>query len=1522
MAAMWVFSGTAGAQTCPISGSLDATDSSQLGRLARNSGALACPSPTTKGFPGFAEQTNPHIYDIYHFTNPGASSGCFTFTLSWTGTNVFFAVAYADGTFNPTSLSPGYIGDVNGTATPLSMGITIAAGASIDVVVYAIGSGSSGVGGAYTLTADCALTMTNSAIAVALSSSGTVVSGQMVTFTAHLTGNGGGPTPTGTVTFKDGSTVLGSAVTVDGSGNATLGTSALTAGTHTISAVYSGDGTYPARTSVIPQTVNKANTTTATVMSSQNPQVFGNAVTFTTTVSANAPGSGTPTGNVNFLDGATVIGTGALSSGTASITTSALTAGTHNITAAYQGSSGFNTSTSAAAVVQTISLGDTTAAVASSQNPEVIGNAVTFTATVTAVSPAVGTPGGIVTFLDGTTTLGTGTLAAGQATFTTSALTGGMHTITATYSGDGNFNPSASPTLTQTITLLDSSTVVASSTNPQIVGEIVTFTATVSGAGMPTGTVSFLDGTAVLGMGMVVAGQASFSTTDLVIGMNSITAVYSGDATFAASISPVLPQSIVAASAMVSLSSTPSGSSTFGDPVRFDATVSAMFGGAPTGTVTFQDGTATLGTAPIASGVASFTTSALGAGMHTVTALYGGDATHDTASASTPYDVAARPTTTTLASSANPSVSGQTVTLTATVAAGGVTPSGSVTFKDGSTMLGTGPVNLDGSGVATLNIASLAVGTHALTASYGGTANFVASTSASLSQTVNKAGTTTALTSPSPGVVLGQPVTFTATVSAVAPGTGAPTGTVTFSDGGSVLGTGTVGGGGQATFTTSTLAVGAHSITAAYGGDDGFNASTSTAFSVTVGQLASSTTLASMPNPQSVGGSVTFTATVTGSGTPTGSVSFLDGTTMLGSATLASGQATFMTSALAAGDHSITATYAGDSNFVPSTSAPLTQTIAKAAASLTLAATPSPSVADQSVRFDATVTATLGGTPTGTVTFSDGGTMLGMATINAGVATFSTATLSVGMHTITAAYAGDGSHGAASGITMLTVNPISTTTALASSVNSTVFGQATTLTATVTASGTTPTGSVTFKDGTTTLGTGAVALDASGQATLSVSSLTVGSHSLTAEYAGPAKLAASVSPAVSQSVGQASTVTTIATSSSPVLPGAAVTFVALVTVTTPGAGTPSGSVTFMDGATVLGTVALPSSDFVTFTTSSLADGTHTITASYAGDARFKASVSTALSQVVSGGAVVAALGAAPSAPVYGESLTFMSTLTAMAGGTPTGTVTFTEGTTTVGTGTLDANGVARLTTHLLPAGSHTMTVTYGGDSLHAAGSTASTTLSISKRSTATVLDAAPNPSAAEAAVTLTATITMSATPPAGGSDLVALDGTVTFKDGTTTVGTATVATGGTATLTLSTLTMGSHSLTATYEGADNYATSTSAAVTQQVTAAPPPDGGSDGAGTDGGADGALDAGDAAAGGGGSGGQADSGAGGTGGGAGHDAGGTSDGATDAPHGRSAGGGCGCHVADPSPSGIALLGLAALAALFTLRGRRRR
>jgi alpha-tubulin suppressor-like RCC1 family protein len=278
------------------------------------------------------------------------------------------------------------------------------------------------------------------------------VFGQMVGFTASVTG--GGVTPTGTITFKVGTATLGSgAVTLDASGQAVLNSTALIVGTHSITAQYSGDTVYAAKiSSIISQVVNKADATI--LVNSISPSVAGQGVTFTASVSSKAPGMGTPGGSVQFkIDGANFGSPVALAGGIAtSAVRSDLNIANHIVTALYGGDASFNTGASAA-YSHLVNKIDTATQIISSQNPSTATQPVTFTATVSTVSPGTGIPAGSVQFkIDGIDYRTPVTLSVGQATSVgLTTLSTGSHSVTAVYSGAGNMNSSTATEYTQVV---------------------------------------------------------------------------------------------------------------------------------------------------------------------------------------------------------------------------------------------------------------------------------------------------------------------------------------------------------------------------------------------------------------------------------------------------------------------------------------------------------------------------------------------------------------------------------------------------------------------------------------------------------------------------------------------------------------------------------------------------------------------------------------------------------------------------------------------------------------------------------------------------------------------------------------------------------------------------------------------------------------------------------------------------------------------------------------------------------------
>ena len=483
-----------------------------------------------------------------------------------------------------------------------------------------------------------------------------------------------------------------------------------------------------------------------------------------------------------------------------------------------------------------------------------------------------------------------------------------------------------------------------------VVGQPVTFSVAVTNTGSsgttPTGTITITDTvysvpspgvlnsttTTLVSNATLVNGMAAITTSALTADKHFITATYSGDSNFSAG-SASLVQVVHASGSTLTLTSSPNPSGV-GQAVTFTATAAATppGSGTPTGQVTLENQNSVLAQAPLNStGVVTFGISGLATGSDTLTAVYASDSLFAAGSGTTVQMVGTTNTTSTTVSSApNLSVFGQSVTFTSTTTSSGGVPAGTVTFTEGATVWASNvPVN--SSGKASFSTAALAVGSHTIAASFTGSSGWANSSGNAAPQVVNEGATTTTVSSSANPSVYSQPVTLTATVTATAPASGVPGGTLTFKNGSSTLGTGTLNASGVATLTTSTLPTGSLSITAVYGGSTSFGSSTSTVLAQTVHQDGSSSTVTSSVNPSNRKQSVTFTATVVGTApgtaTPTGTVTFKDGNKTLHSVSLSSGKATYTTSTLSTGTHQITAVYEGTSNFLTSTSPVLAQTV-------------------------------------------------------------------------------------------------------------------------------------------------------------------------------------------------------------------------------------------------------------------------------------------------------------------------------------------------------------------------------------------------------------------------------------------------------------------------------------------------------------------------------------------------------------------------------------------------------------------
>ena len=1067
--------------------------------------------------------------------------------------------------------------------------------------------------------------------------------------------------PQGTVSFYQGSTLLAT-VALNSSGVATLNTGTLSpppeAGSQTFTAVYNGDGSpayYLSSTSnTLSYDITKANSTTV-ISSSINPSVYGEAVTFTATVTG-ISGGVTPTGTVVFRRGSLVLGTGTLNaSGVATYTTTLgqLPVSTGlTIIAEYQGDTNYNSSS--ASLTQVVNKANSSVVATSSVNPSVYGQPVTLTATVSAVAPGAGTPTGSVTFLLGSTVLGTATLVGGVASYTTTAfqLPVGTLTITAQYSGSPQYNASSS-TFTHTVNPAATTTTVASSANPAVYGQAVTFTAIVApvapGAGIPTGTVEFYLGSTLLGSGTLDAtGSASYTTTvgQLPVGSGlTITANYLGSTNYTAS-SGTLSQDVNKAntSGTITASFNPSG---IDQPVTFTATILPVSpgGGNPSGTVNFfyNGNPIGSGTLTVVGGVsqASVTMAAntLPFGTGTVSISYAGDSNFNGTTASASHTVLTS-TTTTLVSLTNPSVYGQPVTLRATVTpnSGSTTPTGTVSFQLGSTILGTATLS---GGVATFTTVpfDLPVGSNLITAIYSGDSQY-AQSAGTTTQVVSEAGTVTEL-GVRPGEAVGwQAVRLEARVRAVSPGLGVPTGSVVFRDvtTNRVLGSAVVDGSGVAVLWTHLGGpLGVHRVRAEYVGDGNYGASRSGLVGVEVvanGTRASTVVVRSSPNPSNVGVPVVLAAVVRDGGdgtvTPRGTVAFYANGSLLGYGVVRRvrqgvGRAELVVSSLPVGVHDIVGRYSGSVVYARAVSGVVQQEVRPAAtraSGVVLQVSPSGvTVYGEPVQMVARVSDMGGGapvTPTGVVRFYSDGVEVGrgvLVGVGAGVseAVVGVTSLGVGLHDLEAEYLGDVEFagGVWSGVVVHEVEAVGSTVVVGGVVNPSRYGGEVELRArvrVVAPSVGVATGQVVFRDVTGGVVLGSAVVDGGGVAVLRVRGLGVGVHRIEAEYLGDGNVLGSVG-GYDQVVLRAQT--GVELSRSTALAGRRLVVRARVVALPPGGGVPGGVARLYVDGVLVGGVSLDGDGVARWVLpGGVSLGRHVVRVVYDGDGNYLGSTAT------------------------------------------------------------------------------------------------------------------------------------------------------------------------------------------------------------------------------------------------------------------------------------------------------------------------
>ena len=381
------------------------------------------------------------------------------------------------------------------------------------------------------------------------SSSNPSAFGQTVTFKASVTSQSSG-TPTGTVTFTNGSTAMCNGVTLSG-GIATCTYSTLPVGSDIVTATYSGDSNFSGSSGSVSQTINKTIPTT-TLTSSLNPSGLGQPVTFTAQITPQYGGQAT--GTVTFKDGSTPLGSTGVSGNAASLTTSGLALGTHSVNAIYSGDSNFTGSTSntVTQVVQgpygvvsptTVNFGVVKVGQTSKQQIITLKNTGTAQLVVSDIS------------ISGYFALPVNKCAAGvkpgthcnvYVTFTPHAAE--TETGTLTFRDNASNSPQTVSLTGVGTDVTATVTTLASSPNPSVQGQAVTFTAVVVPAPPGGETVSFMKGKTVVGTGTLSGGSAEFVTSTFKVGTTSLTAVYGGDSQFARSTSKVLKQVVKKAS--------------------------------------------------------------------------------------------------------------------------------------------------------------------------------------------------------------------------------------------------------------------------------------------------------------------------------------------------------------------------------------------------------------------------------------------------------------------------------------------------------------------------------------------------------------------------------------------------------------------------------------------------------------------------------------------------------------------------------------------------------------------------------------------------------------------------------------------------------------------------------------------------------------------------------------------------------------------------------------------------------------
>ncbi|CAN7568470.1 Ig-like domain repeat protein [Acidovorax sp. LjRoot129] len=1004
-----------------------------------------------------------------------------------------------------------------------------------------------------------------------------------------------------------------------------------------------------------------------------------------------------PAGPVNFYNGPTLVGTAAMVGGIATLELNNLPAGQLQISARYAGDA--SNAAAVSALANPTVLVPTQTALSVSPPTAQAGSTVTLSASIDNAGA-----NGSIAFFHGSILLGTATAATGQASLQVTVKAPGFSTgandLHVTYLGSPSHAGSISAAQNLNVTAASVATPgqatdtgiaagVSYPNNPYF-GDTVNFWVSMWGGNTPPtgGTLNFFSGATFLGSTTVDAtGNATFATAALPLGANNVTAVYAGDAGHVGVTSSPIQITVAPVATTTALSAS-KAQIRQGESVSFAATVTTASGQpAQDGQVAFYNGNTLLGAVPVVNGVAVFVSPSLPTGTASVRAVYESNATaQPSTSQSAVVQVRTPLTLTATPASAGP---GQTVTLTAQIPDGAST--GKVTFLDGSAIVGAADVV---NGVATLSLSNPTTGVHAFSASYSGDASTPAELSREAASVTVAAGLRPASLELSSALAANGSLTLHAKFA----GTNLPSaGLVTFSHGGTVLGTAAIIN-GWASLTLANPPSGNPLLSADYAGDATYAAANVGAF--LQDSIASTPALALRSSiTQQGSSSSTLLLSALADGIPAGgTVTFYNGANVLGQASPVNGIAT-LTVDIGSGQHTLSARHDnGQGTVVNST----TSIVSVAATNTGIAAGlsyPNNPSWGETVNFWVSMWGGTAPPSGGTVSFFSDGILLGSSTVSAsGNATFATSALPLGSNSITAVYSGDAGH------TGITSTPISvnvaaatTNTALTASKTRTTVGEAVSWTATVlTAAGQrAQSGQVTFYNDQTALATVSVV---NGTATLTYPDLPVGTASVRAVFENGSGNANSQSSTLALTVMTAP----VNQSTAPAGPSGTPLPPAQIAITS-ASSAPAGSALAIrvTGDSPTGSVALLSNGVciavanlidgtATLPTGTLPSGSHQLTISYAGDLK-NASSQHSFSQNVQ-------QASAPTSTVLSaarQNATILLTARVL-GNNPVGGINFYQGGVLLGTASL-VQGLASLTLSDLPDPTLPLTASYGGD---------------------------------------------------------------------------------------------------------------------------------------------------------------------------------------------------------------------------------